>query len=229
MIAITSNLDKVIGQLTGLQAEVPKAVERALLPAKWIDRARETAEKTLFVLARHDEFDYVREFARAVTAMTFLGAGLSLRLPSPRPELRQVLAEAQAAATITPGHTPDLELFQETVQEFENLILQWVQTPESEGGKRRDARDEGKRDEDIAHLISYILLSPQVGETGMAARAALMPHVTAFLQTREKERVGMTPERIDTWLRTVMVAWRSMVQAEITGRIRAELKAKKFP
>lgn len=229
MITISSNLSKVISQVTAVREEVPRAVTRALSPAKWMERAREVAEKTLFVVARPDEFDFVREFARAVTASVWQGGGLLLRLKSPRPELRQVLQQAQAARAASDGSSAEPLLFQKTVLEFEDLILQWVQTPEAEGGKRRDARDEGKTDEEIAQLISYIMLSPNVGETGLRARSALLPHLVAFLQQREQARVGMTPERIDEWLRMVLAAWREMVRAEITARIRAELKAKKFP
>lgn len=229
MISVTSNLKNVIDQVTKLRDDVPQAVTRALAPAKWFERAREVAEKSLFVLARPEEWDYVREFAKAVTATVWQGNGLSLRLKSPRPELRQVLAQAQAARLATEGGAAEPLLFAKTVYEFEELILQWVRTPEAEGGKRRDARDEGKTDEEIAQLISYIMLSPNVGETGLKARAALLPHITAFLQAREEARVGMKPERIDEWLRAVLAAWRFMVRDEITARIRAELKAKKFP
>ena len=233
MISLTSNLNKVIGQVESLKAEVPRAIARALLPSKWIERAREVAEVTLMGLAGADQREYVGGFVRAVSATVFNGTSLRLSLTNPRPRLREVLSEAQSArAATSPASVAEsrgLDLFARTVTEFEQLILDWVQTAPEDGGKLRDARDDGKTDEEIAHLISYIMLSPQLGEQGRQARDALLPHIVQFLQAGEAARVGLTAETIDLWLRAVLAAWRNMVRDELAQRIRAELKAKKFP
>jgi hypothetical protein len=108
------------------------------------------------------------------------------------------------------------------------LLLQWVNTPESEGGKRLDERDAGKSDSEIVAHLMQVLFAPGNYEGLEEARQGLLPHIIAFHQ-QQLNTFGLKPETVDLWLRAILAAWRDMVRDEIGQRIRAELKAKKFP
>jgi transcriptional/translational regulatory protein YebC/TACO1 len=88
------------------------------------------------------------------------------------------------------------------VEEFDALMLEWVETE-----KRKDARDAGKTDEEIAALISRIMLSPKMGPKGIDARDRLRPHIEESL--RRKLGGDLSAETVDYWLRTVLAVWES--------------------
>lgn len=231
MLTITSNLSKVIAQVQALQTAVPLAVARALQPGRWDARAREVAEKTLFALASHEEWDHVRELLKRVGSGSLPGlVGFYLRMDARKDRslfaAQQNLPGANAANPLNlTGLSP---------QDFMELLRRWVMTPEEDGGKRRDERDAGKSDGEIVDHLMRVFFAPSGNgipgsEEGLtAAREGLLPHIVEFYQS-ELAGTGAKPERIDEWLRAVLVAWRMMVREEVTARIRAELKARKFP
>lgn len=226
MITLTSNIDRVIQQLHSLRDEVPRAIQRALAWEKWIERAGEVAESTLNALAGPDDQAQVRPFVEAIKGVALTGkAGFALTLSSPLPRVRALLADAIAARG-SAANSADamLGLFRGSITSLEEALLEWVQTE-----KHKDQRDFGKTDEDVARLISYILISPRLGAAGESAREGLMRHIVPWLQRREEEASGLPPETVDRWLRAVLAAWRVMVETEVAARIRAELKSKKFP
>jgi len=224
MIQIGGNTEAVIGQLQRLRAEVPKAVARALSWEKWIERAAEVAEVTLNALAGPDEAQHVRRFSEAIQGAT-IGGGFALRLTNPLPATRQLLEDALAArGTSASSADVMMGLFAKSIVDLDEALLEWVQTE-----KDKDERDVGKSDQDIADLMRYILVTPNLGETGQAAREGLVRHIVPWLQRREEEESGLRPETVDLWLRAVLAAWREMIRSEVTRRIRAELRSKKFP
>ncbi len=224
MIAIESNISKVIRQVENLRDEVPKAVRRALSPQAWLPRAREVALATVNGLAAADEHRFTADFVKRVTGGT-LGIGVGFYLELNAKQRRELFGQQQDFFGGTPGA---LSLIGLTPAGLENLLLQWVNTPLSEGGKRLDERDAGKSDEQIVAHLMQVLFAPG-NNTGLEdARAGLLPHIIAFHQ-QELNAFGLKPETVDLWLRAILAAWRDMVRDEITLRIRAELKAKKFP
>lgn len=227
---VTGNLKEIIGQVTDLKTRVPQAVVAALNPEKWIARAQETAEATLIGLAEANEVALVPEFARTVTAALWEGdAGFVLSIRNSRRALTDTLKAAPGIRAARSNSDLGMGLFDRPWLEFEQTILEWVQTPEVKGGKRLDERDAGKTDEEIAQHIALVLISPRLNDKGLPVGEALTPHVAEFLRAKEQQRAGLSPERVDEWLRAVLAAWRRMVEAEWTRRIRAELRAKKFP
>lgn len=217
-MAITSNIDQVIGQMQRLKARVPAAVARVNEPLAWRERAREVAEGVLKSLAVGEEQQgQVARFVDAVTSGALGGRGFTLGLDNPvRPAL-DLIRSARSARLATGAADLGLGLFNLPLQKFEDAILDWVQTE-----KHKDARDEGKTDEDIAHLISYILLAPNLGERGRQAREGLLPHILEFL---DRQRGPLPRATVDQWLRAVLAAWRAMVRTELVQRLRAELRA----
>lgn len=205
---------------------IPVAAARALQPDRqpWLAEARTMAQTILVTLAQPAERRFIPMFIARLAAGIFEG-GLQLTMGTPFAALRDILSEAQAAAAVKSNADTGMGLFDLPVAEFEDLILKWVETPADQGGKRRDARDAGKSDEDIARLISYIMLSPNIGERGWIARTKLTPHIAAFLQKSQSDR--LSDETVDLWLRAVLEGWREMVRARYPGFIRAELGAMK--
>jgi hypothetical protein len=223
---IESNIVGVGRQVERLMARVPEAAARSLKPDRWLVQARSTAEGILLVLALPQERRFVPQFIATMAAEVWSGGApsggaLSLKMSTPFPELHDLLASAQAAKGVAGNQDMGMGLFDLPLREFEDLILKWVETSEAAGGKRRDARDDGKSDEDIARLISYIMLSPNIGIKGAIARVKLTPHIEEFLQKSQADR--LTPATVDLWLRAVLEGWRALVRQALPGRIKAEL------
>jgi hypothetical protein len=222
---IDSNIAGVMRQVERLKSAIPGAMERSLNPDRWYADARATAQRVLIAIAEPAERRFISQFVETVTATLLQPNGLMLQMRSPFPGLRDRIEEARAAHLALNLGDLSSNLFLAQVQEFEDLILDWVQTPEDEGGKKRDHRDWGKSDEEIAHLISYIMLSPNLGEKGKAAREALTPHIAAFLMQKQMDRLdGIV---VDRWLRVVLAAWRELIITRYPAMLRAELRAAK--
>lgn len=219
-----SNIAGVIRQVERLRDHIPVAMDKALKPKHWHAAARDLAQRTLLAIAKPVERRFISGFVEDVTATVLQAGGLGLQLRSPFPALRNLLGDAQSArAALDPVNPYDL--FRGQVSEVEDLILQWVETPVEEGGKHRDSRDWGKSDEQIANLISYIMLSPNVGVKGSVARQKLAPHIAAYLQKSQADR--LSAPAVDRWLRAVLAAWRELVRTQYPARVREELLALK--
>lgn len=217
MFTIDSNILGVMRQTEDLiERRIPEAMERAFDPAFWYRDARDLAIRTILAIADPKERKYIPDFADTVTAGVLGGGGLSLQMHTPFPELRDMLASAQSARAAMNPQDLGQNLFRLPVQEFEDLILEWV-----EQAKHKDARDAGKSDEEIAQLISYILLSPNLkaGGKGERARAALMPHIAEFLQQHQAAN-RLPAETTDRWLRAVLVAWRELLRLKYPSKVR---------
>jgi hypothetical protein len=122
-------------------------------------------------------------------------------------------------------------LFQKSASEFEQYVLEWVETV-----KNKDYRDWGKTDAEIAHFISTALLTPY-GQTwvvregknkGQLVRDVFLPHITEFIKAKQAEQDqenGLTRETVTGWLQAVLCAWRELVRAQLPERICAALHA----
>jgi hypothetical protein len=221
---IESNLAKVSAQLETLIKRVPEAIDRASSPKVWEKPAREMAQRVLLAVALPHERMFIPRFVETITA-TVLGnsEGFSLQMTRPMMQDATTLQGAQAARAATGAAELSTGLFSLPIQQFEDLIEQWVGTAEAEGGKARDARDLGKTDEEIAHLISYIMLSPQAGEKALAARARLAPHIQKFLIQAQPQ---LPAETNNLWMKMVLEAWRELVRFDFPLIFRRELRAK---
>lgn len=224
MIAIESNVGKVLKQVEALKVEIPAAVRRALDPKKWLPRARDFALATVNGLAVGDEHRHTWEFAKRVTAGP-LGVSVGFYLALDARQRRELFGIQQDFFGST---AQALTLIGLTPAGLVDLLLQWVNTPESEGGKRLDERDAGKSDEQIVAHLMNVLFAPGNYAGLEEARMGLLPHIVSFHQ-QQLNTFGLKPETVDLWLRAILATWRDMVRDEIALRVRAELKAKKFP
>lgn len=221
---IKSNVLEVLARTRRYRVDVNLALDRVLQPARWIELARQTAEKTIRALAAPAEQPYVPDFVRAVTAVAFNGLLLSLDAPT----YARVAAQLQLPG-VSPGRFGALEIADENLADFEQAILDWV-----ENEKRWDVERDGPKNaltvREKAEWIAYILLSPSLSAvpatpgrmSEQAARDRLLPHVAEYLQRRSNAG-RLAPETVDLWLRTVLLQWTATVVHEFPARLRAEL------
>jgi hypothetical protein len=218
MLTLTTNLPGVRDRLQRLRDhDVPVALERALKPSDDLRAlAHDTALRTLEALAGAQEREFIPQFIATLEHGMF-GNGFFLRLrdPAKRP---LTLGEFQGARVASSPQDLDQNLFLQTVQDFDDLMTRWVQEE-----KRKDARDWGKTDEEVGHFIAYLMTTPNPTPREMAARAALMPHITDFLKRAQGEG-NLAPETAATWLRAVLAAWREAFRKRLPERFCAELR-----
>ena len=186
-------------------------------PDQWQKAAREEAERTLLAVAEPNQRQFIPEFLNTVTA-ALAGGGLSVRMGSPF-KGAQTLGDYQAArSAVRPGDL-GMSLFQANVEEFRDLMTEWV-----EKEKKKDARDAGKSDEMIGEFISWIMLTPSPSIGQARARASLMPHIIDFLQ-RQQATTQLDAKITDTWLKAVLASWRGLVRARFPGLFCAAVRA----
>lgn len=223
---IETNIKSVIGQLERLKAKVPVAAVAALEPQHWLEPARQLASSILLSLATPQERRFIPGFIETIS-LVFQTGSLSFSIKAPLPDLRDVLTleEAQAARSATSVRDMAQGLFEKPVQTFRDLIQQWVETPQEQGGKRRDARDWGKTDEEVAELISRIMLSPDMksGSKMEKARNALWPHIADWLSAQQSNQ--LPPETVDLWLKSVLAGWRELVRINYPSVLRNQLRS----
>lgn len=235
MLQITSNVDSVIERTRKLRTDIPQAMQKALAPDLWMAQARDVAQRTLLAIAEPEQRKHIQPFVNTVSA-ELAGITLSLKMRSPfqasSPD--QMMGDARAAAaSLTPKEiveTRGLSLFMKQVENFEAIVLQWVQgdMPDEnipypdETGKRKDARDWGKTDEEVARFISHLLLTPDPTEGELVAREKLEPHIAKYIANRLASQLGEAI--VEVWLKAVMAAWRAMLCSGYPGKFNSILR-----
>jgi len=228
MFKVESNIDDVIGRTRKIKRAIPLAMQEALAPELWLARARQVAQRTLLAIAQPEERKFIQPFVNTVSA-DLLGTMLRLQMRSPfagnSPD--KVLDAARAAAAmLTPKEivaTRGLSLFMQPVENFETLVLQWVRGDirvdadkdlpfPDELAKRKDARDWGKTDEEVARFISHLLLTPDPTDGERIAREKLETHIAKFIANRLAGELDEAAGEI--WLKAVLAAWRAMMRSE---------------
>jgi len=218
---INSNIGAVRAQLQKLQAVVPQAATRALTPAIWAEDAAIVARNVLEALADTDsERAIIPQMVASIRA-GLLEGGMRFTMRVDAATNALSIEEMRAARAAAGRQLNARDFFGAQVLQFEQAIQEWVETPEDELGKRRDARDFGKTDEEIAQFITYIMLTPNPPAGVEEARGRLEPHIRAFLMARHS---AVSPEVIGLWLQAVLLAWRDMVQDLFPERFRASLR-----
>jgi hypothetical protein len=219
MLMLDSNCAGVRDRLQRLRDhDVPKALAKAVAPSPDLRQlAHDTALRTLEALAGAKEREFIPKFVATLEHGVF-GNGFFMRLRDPfhRP---LTLGEFQGARASLSPQDLNQSLFLQTVQDFDELMIRWVQEE-----KRKDERDWGKTDEEVGHFIAYLMTAPNPTPREMAARASLMPHIVDFLKRAQGEG-NLAPETTATWLRAVLAAWREVFRKRLPERFCAELRA----
>jgi len=246
-MTLTSNIGQVIGRLKRLQAELPGAVAAALDPAYWKPRLEFVALKTLraqWALERDVQTRalYERLTPQIMATMTgeILGMVSRFTLELPPSAVAAGLSIQSAVDyklnQLTPAgrerkyavHEPDQEAHLQAVKQS---IRDWVTLE-----KRRDERDQGLTDEQIAERIEEILgLSdravPRERTPAMEeAAAGLMRAIESWLAgdgdsppvqspTANVQSPTMAPEVVAQWFEAVLLAWRVYLQTHLRARL----------
>lgn len=218
---MNNGLPELIRELEEFRGRAPLAASRAVNPKRWRGRARQRAVEVLELVAGNDEErGYARQVAAAVTVSYWdrgIGMVWELEAPAASMEIDQVRSDENSG-----------ELFQganrDQVNRLFDWVLRWVQTPEGEGGKRRDERDAGRDDRTIAWGLVNLLLAG--GRTGgspenEAKRAGIIPHIQQFIDKQAAEALG--GEKLGRWLEAIAQAWVQMILEEVPVAVGDEL------
>jgi hypothetical protein len=217
-VKITDNIAGVRDRLRRLEQNIPVAMQRANALEGWQAPAQAAATAALTALAQPNERKHIAAFVARVVAGV-LPNGFSLRLSTPFGAPGTLAGYQAARAAVSPRDLSS-NLFLSSVQNFEDQIVEWVRTE-----KDKDARDAGKTDEEIAGLLSWILLGQHDPNSKAArAQAKLTPHIAEYL-ARQDDR--LPAQTVTLWLRAVLAAWRELVRAEWPVKFRAHLRAMK--
>ena len=219
-VKLDSNLDAVLHRLARRPRDIRAALQRTLAPAAWEEPLRAEAAKTLWALAKPEEWPFVKGFLAAILVAPWLN-GFFARMGNPLPPTLTLL-DFQLARDVQQhgleaGRGPTL--FSDFLNQFDQLVVEWVATE-----KRKDRRDWEKSDEEIGQWIGHLLLSSesQLSDQPSApgrvsereARRRLLPHLVEWLQKRQAER-RLPNETINRWLLAVLAAWSALVRREL--------------
>jgi hypothetical protein len=86
MIAIESNIAGVLERARRRPRDIAEAMRRSLQPEEWLAQAREEARRTLWALAKREEWGLVDSFLDTVIGQSLAaGLGFLLRMRNPIP------------------------------------------------------------------------------------------------------------------------------------------------
>lgn len=219
-LAIHSNLKQVVEHVERFTGQLPGYVLKLVEPKPWLAVARREAEQVLRALAKDpDEEALVPKFVEAVTTEVFSATAMEWSLENVREQAVQVLQAMQL------DQFGPLTQWADRAQanRLAALIELWVATPVEQGGKRRDERDAGKSDAEIARGLVMIFFGPR-SEGRNAASLALLPHIQAFAERQAARAGGLSPERVMLWLEAVLGAWRDVILQDLPPMMKAQIR-----
>jgi hypothetical protein len=223
MITLESNIAGVLERARRRPRDIREAMMRTLQPEEWLELARLEAQRTLWALAKPEEWRLVDSFLDTVMA-SGIPAGFKLRMINPIPPVLGVEDFAMARDLQGAGGA---NLFSELANQFDQMMTDWVADE-----KEKDKRDMGKTDEEIGEWISYLMLTPDSklsdepsGPGRVSEREAkhrLLPHIVKYIESRQKDG-RLSNETINAWLLAVLAAWSALVRREFVGKLRGHL------
>jgi hypothetical protein len=225
MIAIESNIAGVLERARRRPRDIAEAMRRSLQPEEWLAQAREEARRTLWALAKREEWGLVDSFLDTVIGQSLAaGLGFLLRMRNPIPPVLGVEDFAMARDLQGAGGA---NLFSELANQFDQMMTDWVADE-----KEKDKRDEGKTDEEIGEWISYLMLTPDSKLSDVAsgpgrvsereAKHRLLPHIVKYIESRQRDG-RLSNETINAWLLAVLACWGALVRREFAGKLRGHM------
>lgn len=230
-IRINSNVEGVIGVLARFRTGLDEAVVETVKPERWRSALRRAAVLALEDIAAPEQRGMIHEFVDTISlAQRRRGfvADIGRRRMGENLFAEVVAAEHRATVGVEDGveverrhRKTDLQGSQSALMEQAREVLRdWVETPESEGGKRKEqwegGRDEGLSDEDIIGNLSVILFhtTPNQSDEMKSARTNLTRALGKFWARRGGAGV-LEQADVDRWLRAVLGAWRELMRRQL--------------
>jgi len=229
---VTSNIDGVIYRCQRHPQDIRKALAATLRPEEWAEALRREAKTTLWAIARQPEWSFVESFT--ATALVFaapLQAGFVARLTNPLPPALAIedFMMARGLQTRALKDGSGATLFSDFLNQFDQLMTDWVATE-----KHKDKRDWDKSDEEIGAWIGHLMLTPdgQLSATPSGpgrvseqeAKRRLLPYIADYLARRQAAK-RLDSATANAWLRAVLAAWSALVRREFGPRFRNRLQA----
>lgn len=221
MIQVHSNVEAVTRRLYHYRANVNEAAKASVTPQRWEPVLRLAAERALEQLAAPEEQPWVAVFVRSIE-VTALQDGFVARLSSvgrrgrameqmvSDEHIRLVGGDAEEGEWLRKEARPLTTSEVERRDQLKDWIRRWV-----EEEKRRDERDLGYTDEEVADRIEDILFAPManVSDELRDARAGLTRRIGQFIALNAGGQMGgLTAPRAALWLEAVLAAWVAAVR-----------------
>ena len=219
---LDSNIQGVLDRVKRRPRDLRQALALTLAPAEWDATLRVEAKRTVWALAKQAEWGFVEPFIQTVMVAPFLG-GFFARMSNPMPPVLEMedimMAQVLQTRALNTGSGPTL--FSDFLNQFDQMMTDWVATE-----KRKDKRDWDKRDEDIGHFMGYLMLTPdaRLSDKERAAKAKLLPHLADYIARRQTEK-RLSADTINAWLLAVLAAWSALVRRAFPELLRGHLAA----
>jgi hypothetical protein len=218
-VTITSNVQGVIDRTRKRPRDIAAAMAATLLPEAWAETLRLEAQKTLWAIAKPEEWQQVKLFIPVVDK---LADGFFAALNNPIPPILgiedfAIVSHMQAVNARDGQGGPNL--FSNLLNQFDALVAEWVATE-----KHKDKRDWDKSDEEIGHFIGYLLVTPagKLSPKEKAAKAGFLRHLPQWLEKKQQSQ-RISDDTVNAWLLAVLAAWKALVLREFPGRFAAQL------
>ena len=216
-MTITSNVNGVLDRVKRIPRDIDAAMAATLAPAAWVEALKLEANKTLWAIAKPAEWQQVKLFTPLVEK---LAGGFYAAMNNPVPPIMAL----EDFAIVNHMQKTDAQtgpnLFSNLLNQFDELMARWVANE-----KRKDARDDGKSDEEIGRWIGYLLITPdgQLSAKEKAAKEGFMRHVPQWLEAQQQGQ-RLADATVTAWLLAVLAAWKALVLREFPARFQAALK-----
>lgn len=226
---VASNIGRTIAKLKALRDGLPEALLRVINPARWLPPLKEIAESTLRELAEPNEQAAVTQFiATIMGTMRGRTAEWRMRAPLREGDAWNIMGKAKEPAE------PGVELLhQGGVERARQIVKAWV---EADDGKQFD--DErgdalalsrpGKYENELVERMWEIFgIAPwnsggDQSDNAAAAMARIMPHLVGWFESHNA--AGVDAEKVELWLRRVLLAWSDYMEEKLPRAVRQELR-----
>ena len=218
-MVITSNVQGAIDRTRKRPRDIALAMAATLAPAPWVETLKLEAQRTLWAIAKPAEWQQVKLFLPIVDK---LADGFFAALNNPIPPILSVedfaIVNHMQQTQGRDGQSGP-NLFSGLLNQFDDLITEWVATE-----KHKDQRDWDKSDEEIGHFIGYLLVTPdgKLSPKEKAAKAGFMRHIPQWLEKKQTDK-RISDDMVNAWLLAVLAAWRALVVREFPARFAAQL------
>jgi hypothetical protein len=219
-VTFTSNIQGVLDRARARPRQIAEALRVTLAPAGWVDVMRQEAAKTLWAIAKPEEWQQVKLFTVVTDA---LADGFFSAINNPIPPVMALqdfaIVNHMQLTQVNDGQGGP-NLFSNLLNQFDELMTDWVANE-----KRKDRRDWDKSDEEIGRWIGYLLLTPggKLSPDEKAAKAGFMRHIPQWLEQQQKSK-RISDATVNAWLLAVLAAWRELVRREFPARLERQYR-----
>lgn len=205
------------------RVDIATSMAAVLAPEHWVEVMRAEAHKTIWAIAKPEEWQQVKLFT---TLTDKLADGFFSAMNNPIPPIMAIedfaIVRHMQQTDVQKGRSGP-NLFSNLLNQFDEMMAEWVANE-----KHKDMRDDGKTDEEIGSWIGYLLMTPdaKLSAKELAAKQGFMKHIPQWLNQRQTTK-RLSDDTVNGWLLAVVAAWKALVIREFPGRLAAALEKKR--